>query len=118
MISLLFRQRLLKFGYAAYCTTVSRRSAHNLRTDSHRDTKTLRQAQRLDPELSDAECRRESRQALTGSRTSIRKRDAGRRSEDYSEFLICKRRQREKNSASVSKQRNAALERQAVEGKK
>ena len=38
----------------------------------------------LGPELSDAECRRESRQALTGSTTL---RCEG---EDYSEFLLCK----------------------------
>lgn len=118
MIPSLFRQRLLKSRYAAYCTTVSRRSAHNLRTDSHRDTKTLRQAQYLGSELSDAECRRESRQTLTGSRASTRERNAGRRSEDYSEFLICKRRQRETSSVSVCEQRNAALERQTVEEKK
>ena len=71
----------------------------------------------MGPEFSDAECRRESRQALTGSRASTRERGTGRRSEDYSEFLICERRQRETSSASVCEQRNAALERQAVEGK-
>ena len=40
----------------------------------------------LGPEFSDAECRRESRQALTSS-TATRGLDD---SEDYSEFLICR----------------------------
>ena len=60
--------------------------AHNLRTDSHRDTSPhthLAASGFLGPELSDAECRRESRQALTGSTTQRY------RGEDYSEFLIC-----------------------------
>ena len=77
MITSLFHQRLLESGYAAYCTTVSRRSAHNLRTDSHRETKNMTPEQvksdAKDPEFSDAECRRESRQALTGSSAEAQK---------------------------------------------
>ena len=44
----------------------------------------------------------------------LAERENGRRGEDYSEFLICRGRLRETSSASVCKQRNAALERRAV----
>lgn len=116
MIPFLFRKKLLEVKHAAYCTTVSLRRAHNLRTDSHRDTISAAthccaQAS-WSPELSDAEYRRESRQALTGS--SANKCTKG---EDYSEFLIC-RVGRTARAVSVWVQRNAALARQAVEGKK
>lgn len=48
----------------------------------------------------------------------LAKRENGRRGEDYSEFLICSERPRETSSASVCKQRNAALERQTVRERK
>ena len=78
MITSLFHQRLLESGYAAYCTTVSLHyRAHNLRTDSHRApyprTHSFLCASFLGPELSDAEYRRESRQALTGSSAEAQK---------------------------------------------
>lgn len=63
----------------------------------------------MGPEFSDAECRRESRQALTGSTVH----DGPDEGEDYSEFLICRMGQLRK--ASVCVQRNAALARQAVD---
>ncbi len=77
MILVTLSPKLLEIKYAAYCTIVSpipiRFKAHNLRTDSHRDTdlhaEPSREKAKRQPgsEFSDAECRRESRQALTSS---------------------------------------------------
>ena len=89
MILIALSPKLLEVKHAAYCTIVSPLSRHTIfaptpiGTPVH--TSTLRRRRFLGPELSDAECRRESRQALTGS-TLIPK---GTEGEDYSEFLIC-----------------------------
>jgi hypothetical protein len=78
MIPIALSPKLLGVKHAAYCTIVSPPSpkglgeAHNLRTDSHRNTNLHTEVRVLGPELSDAECRRESRQALTGS-TGVRR---------------------------------------------
>jgi hypothetical protein len=77
MIPIALSPKLLGVKYAAYCTIVSplplASSQHTIfaptpiGTPVH--TTRLAACGFLGPELSDAECRRESRQALTGSTT-------------------------------------------------
>jgi hypothetical protein len=90
MIPVALSPKLLGVKHAAYCTIVSPLSQHTIFAptpiETPVDTLTLRQMRFLGSELSDAECRRESRQTLTGS-TLIP--EGTEEVEDYSEFLIC-----------------------------